>query len=71
MFFSLFTPYRKHQFGQKLGQGDQMDQIIIVFIPVKKNVSVLLKLIAVVKVRRSEFEKTKVADNLKRVESDR
>ena len=48
-----------------------MDQIIIVFIPVKKNVSVLLKLIAVVKVRRSEFEKTKVADNLKRVESGR
>ena len=28
-----------------------MDQITIVFIPVKKNVSVLLKLIVVVKVR--------------------
>ena len=39
-----------------------MDQIIIVFIPVKKNVSVLLKLIAVVKVRQSEYEQAKVAD---------
>ena len=55
--FTWFTPYQKRQFGQKLEQGDQMDQIIIVFIPVKKNVSVLLKLIVVVKVRRSEFFK--------------
>ena len=62
MFVTLFTPYRKHQFGQKHEQGDQMDQIIIVFIPVKKNVLVLLKLTVVVKVRRSEFELTKVAD---------
>ena len=61
MFVTLFTPYRKHQFGQKLEQGDQMDQSIIVFIPVKKNVSVLLKLIVVAKVRKDEscryFEK--------------
>ena len=57
MFVTLFTPYRKHQFGQKLEQGDQMDQSIIVFIPVKKNVSVLLKLIVVVKVRIDDFEK--------------
>ena len=57
MFVTLFTPYRKHQFGQKLEQGDQMDQSIIVFIPVKKNVSVLLKLIVVVKVRTDDFEK--------------
>ena len=41
-----------------------MDQIIIVFIPVKKNVSVLLKLIAVVKVRQSEYEQAKVAGML-------
>ena len=34
-----------------------MDQSIIVFIPVKKNVSVLLKLIVVVKVRTDDFEK--------------
>ena len=53
--FTWFTPYQKRQFGQKLEQGDQMDQIIIVFIPVKKNVSVLLKLIAAVKVSGSSW----------------
>ena len=53
--FTWFTPSLKRQFGQKLEQGDQMDQIIIVFIPVKKNVSVLLKLIAAVKVSGSSW----------------
>ena len=48
-----------------------MDRIIIVFIPVKKNVSVLLKLIAVVKVRRLKYEQAKVVDIICTGQDDR